>query len=326
MLTSNPVIAEIFRGRTVESLHRGSFAVVDGHGTTMHASGDIARPIFPRSAIKAFQCAPLIESGGASAFGLTDEELALCCASHSGEPEHVRVALSILSKVGVAEEDYECGAHWPERMEDRATLILSGNRPRAIHNNCSGKHAGMLALARHLGAPLTGYVQLQHPVQLAVAAALDQYCDADTAHAASGIDGCSVPTWAMPLQNLARGFARLFAADNQTGHRIATAVRAHPTLVAGTGKFDTRIMQAVPRLFIKVGAEGVYCGSVPHAGLGFALKVDDGAVRAAEVAIARVLSGLDCWTEEEKQALSGFAHSTMANWRKLEVGEARASF
>jgi L-asparaginase II len=325
MVHSNPVIAEILRGRTVESVHRGAFIVVSSQGV-VRSTGDVATPIFPRSAIKAFQCVPLVESGADAAFGLTHEEIALCCASHSGEADHVRVAASILRKAGVSLEDYECGAHWPERMDDRAALILAGHRPGAIHNNCSGKHAGMLALARHLAMPLAGYVRKEHPVQQAVAAALDRYCSADTAHAAWGIDGCSVPTWAMPLHNMALGFANLFSDGNRAGQRIATAVQAHPHMVAGTGKFDTRIMQAVPRLFIKVGAEGVYGGAVPHAGLGFALKVDDGAFRAAEVAIASVLLDLDCWSADEKNALKAFTASTLQNWRKLEVGEVRANF
>ncbi len=323
---TNPVLAEILRGTTVESQHRGAFAVVNGAGLILRADGDIQKSVFPRSAVKAFQCVPVITSGAADAFDLNDEEIALCCASHSGEAEHLRVAASILRKAGVAEDDYECGAHWPERMDDRAALVRTGQGPRAIHNNCSGKHAGMLALAKQVGAPLQAYVKTDHPVQKAIAKVLDHYCDVDTAHAPSGIDGCSVPTWALPLENVARGFARLFAPGDDVGARIARSVRAHPFMVAGTGKFDTRIMQAVPRLFIKVGAEGVYCGAVPHAGLGFALKVDDGAVRGAEVAIARVLADMDCWSAEERNILSNFTHSEMRNWRKLEVGQSRSSF
>jgi L-asparaginase II len=326
MTNTNPVLAEILRGNTVESQHRGAFAVVNAKGQTIYADGDIAKPIFPRSAVKAFQCVPVITSGAADRFEFTDEEIALCCASHSGEAEHVRVAASMLRKAGVDEDTYECGTHWPERMDDRAVLVRAGQGPRAIHNNCSGKHAGMLALAKHIGAPLQGYVMKDHPVQQAVAKVLDDYCDADTIHAPWGVDGCSVPTWALPLENSARGFARLFAQGNPVGERIASSVRANPFMVAGTAKFDTRIMQAVPRLFIKVGAEGVYCGAIPHAGLGFALKVDDGAARGAEVAIARVLAELDCWTADEAGAISEFTHSTFRNWRKLEVGESRASF
>jgi L-asparaginase II len=326
MTIANPVLAEILRGSTIESQHRGAFVIVDAQGHALQSAGDILKPIFPRSAVKAFQCVPVITSGAADRFGLTEEEIALCCASHSGEAEHVQVASSILRKADIDETAYECGAHWPERMDDRATLVKAGEAPRAIHNNCSGKHAGMLALAKYLGAPLQGYVLKDHPVQQAVAKALDQYCDAHTAQAPWGMDGCSVPTWAMPLENAARGFARLFAPGNAVGERIAASVRRHPFMVAGTGKFDTRIMQAVPRLFVKVGAEGVYCGAIPHAGLGFALKVDDGAARGAEVAIARVLSELDCWSADEVAALLDFSHSTLRNWRKLEVGQARSSF
>jgi L-asparaginase II len=184
----------------------------------------------------------------------------------------------------------------------------------------------MLALAKHLGAPLHDYVKREHPVQLAVADALDHYCDADTANAAWGLDGCSVPTWAMPLENLAKGFARLFAPGNTTGARMAKAAAAHPFLIAGTNKFDSKIMQSVPRLFIKVGAEGVYCGAIPHASLGFALKIDDGASRGAEVAIANLLLKLECWTHDERSQIETFTHSSLKNWRKLKVGEARSNF
>ncbi len=325
-MLANPILAEITRGQTVESVHRGAFAIANANGEIVQQKGNITHPIFPRSSVKAFQCVPLIESGAADRFGFTDEDIALACSSHNGEAEHVRVAASMLAKVGLDESAYECGNQWPDRMDDKSTLIKASQGPRAIHNNCSGKHAGMLALAKHLGAPLQDYVKREHPVQQAVADALDRYCDADTSNADWGIDGCSVPTWAMPLEKLAKGFAKLLASGNSTGVRIVNAARAHPFLIAGTNKFDSKIMQAVPRLFIKVGAEGVYCGAIPHAGLGFALKIDDGAVRGAEVAIANVLQALDCWTAEEKSAIAGFTHSTMKNWRKLEVGEARSNF
>jgi L-asparaginase II len=323
MIDANPILAEVTRGTTVESRHRGAYAVFDVNGTCIAAAGNITIPVFPRSAVKAFQCYPLIESGAADRFQLNDEEIALCCSSHNGEAEHVRVARAILQKAGIAEATYECGEQWPERLPDKLAIGKDG-KPGAVHNNCSGKHAGMLAYAKHIDAPLQGYSKLEHPVQRAVAQALDQFCHANTTSAPMGIDGCSVPTWAMPLENLAQGFARLFASD--VGQRIAKAVRNNPFMVAGTGRFDTKVMEAVPRLFIKVGAEGVFCGAVPDAGIGFALKVDDGAFRGAEVAVAKMLSQLACWSHDEKQALLGFTHATLRNWRKLEVGENRASF
>jgi L-asparaginase II len=181
----------------------------------------------------------------------------------------------------------------------------------------------MLALARQLGADPHGYAKPDHPVQRLIAKTMGEICGIDLDAQPCGIDGCSVPTWAIPLRNLAQGFARFTDPDHVPAQRIITAVRAHPFMVAGSGDFDTLIMEAVPRLFVKTGAEGVYCACVPHAGLGIALKIDDGASRASEVAIASVLAGLDVWTAEEKATLERFRRHELLNWRKLDVGEVR---
>jgi len=322
---TNPVIAEVFRGDTPESRHRGAFVVVDATGTTVASAGDHEAAFFPRSAIKAFQCVPLIESGAAKRFGLDDAEIALCCASHSGEAEHVRVARSILAKAGIGEICLECGAHMPTAREATYDLVRHGEKPLQVHNNCSGKHAGMLALAKHLAAPLEGYVKLDHPVQQAIAATLSRYCNVNIAQAPMGIDGCSVPTWALPMNKLALGFARLADAENEAARLILRAARNHPLLIAGTDRFDTKVMQAVPRLFIKVGAEGVFCGTIAHAGLGFALKCDDGTSRGAEVAVAHMLAKLDVWNDNERQSLTSFAAQPLTNWRKISVGSVRAT-
>jgi L-asparaginase II len=321
----NPIIAEVFRGPLVESRHRGAFAVADTNGRIVASAGNFSQAFFPRSAIKAFQCLPLIESGAAERFGLNDEEIALCCSSHAGEPEHVRVARSILAKAGIAEACYECGAHMPTAREACYDLVRKGEKPQAVHNNCSGKHAGMLALAKHLNVPLEGYVLPTHPVQQAVADCLSRYCDIDVSLAPVGTDGCSVPTWAVPMDKIALGFARLTETSNAAAQWIIRAVRAHPFLIAGKGRFDTKIMQAVPRLFIKLGAEGVFCGCIPHAGLGFALKCDDGATRGAEVAAAHMLAALNVWEASEREALQSFAREHLTNWRKLDVGNVVAT-
>lgn len=320
---TNPIIAEVIRGAIVESRHRGAYAVSDASGKIIASAGDITVPIYPRSAIKAFQCIPVIESGAAAAFGFNDEEIALCCASHNGEAEHVRVARSMLQKIGIPETCYECGAHWPSHRSAANDIVRLNETPKDVHNNCSGKHAGMLALAKHLGGEVKGYVKPEHPVQRAIANAVAAICDCDLGTAPMGIDGCSVPTWAMPLRNLALGFARLNAST--TGQRIIAAARTHPFMIAGTGKFDTRVLQAIPRVFLKYGAEGVYCGSIPHAGLGFAVKCDDGAPRAVEVATAAILAKLEVWTDEEIALLQAFQHETLRNWRKIEVGDIRAA-
>jgi L-asparaginase II len=322
MTTANPIIAEILRGQMVESCHRGAFAVCDSAGKMVASMGDVAATFFPRSAIKAFQALPLLQSGAADRFGLTPEEIALCCSSHDGEPEHVRVARSILAKAGNTEA--ECGAHWPSNSDAMRALVKAGEPARPIHNNCSGKHGGMLAFARHMGFAVKDYVRADHPVQLEIAKAYGTLCGVDLATAPMGIDGCSVPTWALPLSNVATGFAKLIAMPE--GQRIIAAVRDNPFMVAGSARFDSKLMTAVPRLFIKVGAEGVFCGCIPHAGLGFALKCDDGAFRGAEVAVAEMLTKLDVWSPAENDAISGFATRPLKNWRKLETGLERASF
>ncbi len=321
---TNPVLANIFRGSTVESVHTGSYAVCDASGKILMSEGDIAKPVFPRSAIKAFQCLPMVESGAADHFGLNDEEIALCCASHNGEPDHVRVARSILQKCGSTEDMYECGAHWPSSHAAQIALARQGGEALPVHNNCSGKHAGMLALARQLGVDAKDYVTVSHPVQKAVADTLSKYCDVDIGHAPVAVDGCSVPTWAMPLRNVALGFARFGASANPACQRIIRAVRHHPFMIGGTKSFDTEMMQKLPRLFIKVGAEGVYCGCIAEAGIGFALKIDDGAARGAEVAVASMLSKLPIWSEAEQQILAQAQIRTLSNWRKIRVGEIRA--
>jgi L-asparaginase II len=326
---SNPVLVHVTRGGMVESRHRGSFAVADATGGLAAALGETAEPVFPRSAIKAFQALAMVEMA-ADRFGFTEPEIALACASHSGEPEHVRLARGMLAKLGLSESDLECGAHWPYDGDAQRALAAAGERPGPIHNNCSGKHVGMLALALALGADTKGYTNVSHPVQRTIAAALHELCGIDPDGQPCGIDGCSVPTWALPLAALAHGFARFasgagLAPERQrAARRIMAAVRTHPFMVAGSERFCTQLMQAVPRAFVKSGAEGVFCGCVPHAGFGLALKCDDGAGRAAEVIMAALLAHLPVWTPGEDARLGQFAAAPMINRAGLEVGDIHA--
>lgn len=327
---SNPVLAEVTRGAFVESRHHGAWAVAGPGGVLLASSGDIETPIFPRSAIKAFQALPLLESGAADRFGFTDEELALAVSSHNGEPEHLRVARSMLTKAGVTEADYECGSHWPYDLPALRAMIAKGESPKDVHNNCSGKHAGMLAAAKGMGVDTHGYSGLAHPVQQAVAKAMGEMCGLDLASAPCGIDGCSVPTWALPLKNLAFGFQRLASGEGLDAkrkaacQRIIKAVAAHPFMVAGSERFCTDLMTAVPRAFVKTGAEGVFCGAVAHAGIGIAVKCEDGAHRASETAMAAVLASLDCWTAEEKGKLESFTRQPIRSRKGALVGEVRS--
>jgi L-asparaginase II len=293
---TNPVLVEVLRGAIVESTHRGAVAVFDGDGKPVWEIGDTARPVFPRSAVKAIQALPLVETGTADAYGFGDRELALACASHSGEPAHVELAQAMLAKAGLDKSALECGAHWPSSHGAEIALARAGGSPNALHNNCSGKHSGFLCTCVHSGFAHQGYVKPGHPFQEMVRDAMQAVTGA--AHDANdrAIDGCSIPTYAVPLKSFALGFARMatgrgFGPERaKAAKRLLAACMAEPFLVAGTGKADVALMQAAPgRIFVKTGAEGVYCAAVPELGLGIALKCDDGAGRAAEVMIAAVL-------------------------------------
>jgi L-asparaginase II len=312
----------------VESAHRGAGAVIDADGALVFSFGDVERPVFPRSAVKTIQALPLIESGAADRFKFTAQELALACASHSGEPEHVACAAGMLAKAGLTEAALACGAHWPLNAEAARALSREDRKPTPLHNNCSGKHAGFLCLACVLGAPAGGYETPGHVVQREVKAALEDVCGEPLDEARRGLDGCSIPTYAISLEGLARGFARM-ATGRGLGERRAAAARrlfaaisAHPFLVAGTGRFDTQAMTLLrPSAITKTGAEGVFCAALPELGLGLAVKADDGATRAAEVMIAALISRFI----ETPEGFAALARPKLANWRGAEVGEIRAA-
>ncbi|TJW38571.1 MAG: asparaginase [Mesorhizobium sp.] len=296
---TNPVLVEVLRGAVVESAHRGAVAVFDADGKVLWELGDTARPVFPRSAVKAIQALPLVESGAAEAFGFGDRELALACASHSGELAHVELAQAMLAKAGLDKTALECGAHWPSSHEATIALARAGGAPNALHNNCSGKHSGFLCTCVHAGIAHRGYVKASHALQEMVRDAMQAVTGAAHDVDRCGTDGCSIPTYAVPLRSFALGFARMASGvgfepiRTKAARRLLAACMAEPFLVAGTGRADVALMQAAPgRIFVKTGAEGVYCAALPELGLGIALKCDDGAGRAAEVMIAAVLAKL----------------------------------
>jgi L-asparaginase II len=334
MSSVNPVLVEARRGGIVESFHRGAYAVLDAEGGVVEQQGDIERPVFPRSAIKVLQALPLVASGAVTAFDLSDEELALACASHGGEPMHARTAASMLAKAGLDERALECGAHWPYHDGALKELAGRGEAPSALHNNCSGKHAGFVCLGCQLagrrGAAefVRGYVQPEHPVMREVSAAVHAATGFDLARTARGTDGCSIPTFAIPLRHLARAFARvatghgLSTAHAGAARRLRQAVAAAPHMVAGSGRFDSRVMQRFgERVFCKVGAEGMYCAALPGPGLGIAIKMDDGNnARAVEVAMAALLARWLPAEGADAVFLSGFSDAPLVNWNGTEVG------
>jgi len=326
---SNPVLVEVLRGGHVESRHRGAIAVFDAGGRPLLEVGDTERPVFPRSAVKSIQALPLVETGAADAYGFGDKELALACASHNGEAEHVELARAMLAKAGLDGEALECGAHWPSWQKAAIELARDGGVANALHNNCSGKHSGFLCACCHAGIEHRGYVCADHPYQEMLRAALEDVTGA--AHNADnrGTDGCSIPTYAVPLRSLAHGFARMATGVGlgqeraKAARRLFAACMAEPFHVGGTERFDTRLMNAAKgRVFTKVGAEGVFCAAVPELGLGIALKCDDGAGRAAEVmvatTVARLLRG-DALADE----IAEFARPRLTNWNGIEVGSLR---
>jgi L-asparaginase II len=327
---ANPVLVEALRGAVVESRHRGAIAVVDADGAPAFECGDVDRPVFPRSSVKALQALRLIETGAADRYGLTDHELALACASHGGEPGHVATAQLMLTRIGLDASALRCGAHPPMYAPSVTALYRAGEEPSALHNNCSGKHSGFLCLACMLGADPRGYIEPDHPVQREIKAVIESTTGAAIPDERRGIDGCSVPTWAVPLKSLALGFARFGTGHGLAPERAKAAARlraacaAHPWYVAGTGRFCTEVMQRLgARAFVKVGAEGVYCGALPERGLGIAVKCDDGGARAAEVIMAALIARFGALSEAERAALDHLARPTLRNWNGFMVGALR---
>ena len=313
----------VHRGPVVESTHRVHAVVADATGRVVRSWGDRDRTTLLRSAAKPFQTLPLVADGAADHFGLAEEEIALCCGSHNSEERHVAVARSILSKVEVSEDLLACGPHPPLLRERDLALAAAHTPPTPIMNNCSGKHAGMLALAAFNGWPLEGYERPDHPVQLRMREELEHWTEVHRDRMAWGVDGCGVASFAIPLAELARGTARLAAAAAHGGapRRVVTAMTGHPFMVAGKGRLCTRLMQEERgRVFAKVGTEGIYVAGDLEAGIGVALKVEDGAWRAAPPALLAVLERSGMLSERARLALADFAAPVVVNTLGAEVG------
>jgi L-asparaginase II len=274
---------------------------------------------------------PLIEEGAADRFGLSDGELALACASHSGEAAHVAGVERMLAKAGLNPSDLRCGAHWPIAQSAAAAVARSG-APSPLHNNCSGKHAGFLCVARALGVDHEEYWRPEHPVQRLVRTVLEDFTGDSLDEACCAVDGCSVPTWAVPLRRLAHGFARFGTAQGISAARARAAARLRqacakaPWFVAGTGRLCTDLMELFgERVFVKTGAEGVYCAALPQQGLGIALKCDDGASRAAQAIMAAVIARFLPLAANERAALLRCVEPSLRNWNGFEVGQIRVT-
>ena len=329
---TNPVCVEVTRGNLVESRHRGAIVVVDGDGDTLFAQGDADAAVFPRSACKAMQALPLVESGAADAYGFGEKELALACSSHSGEDAHVELAAAMLSRAGRDAATLECGAHW---SSDQKTLIHQArtlDRPTALHNNCSGKHSGFVCACCHQDIDPAGYVGYDHPLQRQIRETMASLTGAFLGTDNCGTDGCSIPSYAVPLRKLAHGFAKMATGAGlepqraRASRRLIDACMAEPFFVAGTGRACTKLMEIAPgRIFAKTGAEGVFCAAVPEQGIAIAVKCDDGTTRAAEAMVTATLARFFAGEDAVHAGLMAMANKEMRNWNGIHVGDIRVT-
>lgn len=322
-------VVEVLRGDVIESSHHVHVAVYHAEQGLIASAFNPAHHSFVRSAIKMFQAMPFVEAGGVAHFGLTGEELALCTASHGGEPFHVAAAQSILAKAKLTDGALVCGPHLPLHEPTARAMLAAGEKPRRIHNNCSGKHAGMLACCVCQQWVTNGYHRAVHPLQQRIRTTLQRWMRVNPEDIQEAVDGCGLPTFAIALDAVAEGCARFAAAaaDGTTAaSTIFTAMVDHPEFVAGTDRLDTDLMRvAGKRVFAKVGAEGFYCAGVPSMQLGIALKVEDGAKRAAEPALLAVLHRMDALTTTDLERLDGYAQPRILNTRQEVVGHVRTS-
>lgn len=327
-LTPSPLV-EVRRRGHLESLHRGHVAVVDASGRLIASAGDPSFLIYPRSAFKPFQALPLVESGAFARSGLGTEALAMIAGSHGGTDRHAALASEILASAQASPSDLACGTHTPFDKTTAEAVRARGDAPNVLRHNCSGKHAGMLLLARFLGAPLLGYTHEDHPVQRRILAAFEEVVGEPFHDDHPAIDGCSAPNPRVPLTTLAFAFALLGRGIDAAGAprpglaAIRDAMRSHPEFVAAEGLLDTALMRAVPGMVTKIGAEAVHAIALPDQGWGVALKVEDGSERALGPATVAVLAALGVLGPPEIEQLGTFAGRILRNQAGLEVGEIR---
>ncbi len=337
LFMNSEILAKAIRGETVESIHRGHLIVVSGDGETLFSLGNPEFVTFWRSSAKAFQAIPFLRSGAAEKFGFTEKEIALACGSHSGEQMHVETAAQMLEKINLSETDLRCGTHLPFDEKRAEEMIKSGEKPTQLHNNCSGKHAAMLAFAKYTGADLQTYDSPENPVQQAILECVAEFSDVPKDKIKIGIDGCAAPNFAVPIRAMANSFVRLVSPpknfDDKTieaCRRIVSAIVSYPEMIGGSGRLDTLIIQAADgRIVSKIGAEGVYsAGVLPSPqykkGLGIAFKIEDGDdKRARAVVLVELLRQLKIL---DGDTLKDISPLTIKNRRGATVGSVEANF
>lgn len=331
------ILAKVIRGETVESVHRGHLLIIDGEGNEIANIGDAENVAFIRSSAKAFQLIPCLLSGAAEKFGFIESEIALACASHSGEKIHTVIAEKMLKKAGLNESDLRCGTHTPFDEKRAEEMIKAGEKPTQLHNNCSGKHAAMLAFAKHIGADLKTYDLIENPIQQAILETVAQFTETPKDDIPIAVDGCCAPNFALSVRAMAKSFLKLvFPPEDfdenlrEVCRRIVTAKMNYPELVGGTDRLDTLLMNAARgKIISKIGAEGVWlCGVLPNQtykkGLGIAMKIEDGDDKRARAVISvEVLRQLGIFNAETLRQISPLP---IKNRRGEIVGRVEASF
>jgi len=330
MTTPFVPIAEIRRGGILESQHHGVAVVADAEGRILLSWGDPSFVTFPRSSLKPFQAIPLVESGAADAAGLTEEHLALACASHSAEDFQVALVRGWLQRLDLSESALVCGPDMPRAQADQAAVWRAGGDRSRIFHNCSGKHCGFLTLAKHIGAPVAGYDDPAHPAQRLYLEAFSELLGEDAARLPRGVDGCGLPAIALPMERMAKAAARWAAARvasparQQAIRRLQSAIRAHPDHLSGRGSATGQIVRATQgRVLLKGGAEGYVLGFVPERGLGIAVKLADGAARAKMGVFATLLGRIGLLDAAE--AVAAVAEGEIRDSNGRTVGEVRVT-
>ncbi len=328
----NPILVEIYRNNVLESFHRGVVCVVNNIGEIIFSLGDVQQVTYPRSAMKLLQVIPLIAGGGIEKFNFTLEEIAVMCGSHNAEPEHLRVINSILSKIGLDKNALNCGPQYPSSKRDANALIKADEKPHHIHNNCSGKHAGMLATCILNGWTTEDYINPEHPLQQAILKVCSLFYEYSADKMVIALDGCSAPIFSVPVYNQALGYKNLVA-NKHLGLNIQKActiireaVSSYPFMVAGTGRYCTDMMNiTAPKIIGKTGAEGIFCMTFTEQQLGVCIKIDDGKMLPQYNVAQALIEASGLFTKEQLQPLHKYAEDELKNFNKLITGEIKVN-
>ncbi|NJD04526.1 MAG: asparaginase [Ruminiclostridium sp.] len=326
-------LVEVIRSELVESIHAGSIVVAASNGNVIYQLGDSGRVTYFHSSAKPIQGIAMLEAGIAEKFRLDLKEIALLISSHSGEKEHIEVLKSIMEKIGVDDEILECGIAEPVNKDVLKELLSAGLSVTKLHTNCSGKHLGFIAASKVMGYPLEGYYRADHPMQRTVAKIIAEFSGAKPDIITNGIDGCSVPVFAMPLRNMAISFANLCNPGFRGGkysksqNYITSAMTMYPEMIAGKGRIDTELMKRCgSRVIGKIGAEGVYCAGILGKGMGATIKIEDGSARAVGPVIMELLLQMKVITEDEAECMKGFWNPPVLNNKGEVIGEIKPVF